>query len=420
MRTYCIILILALLSYFQLQAQDMQLVHKHIDTLASKTMLGRGYINKGEKLAADYIKQYFELYKLQKVKDTYFQDFAFDINTFPGKVKFSTDCQTLQCGTDFILSPDAPSLKGKYKIEHFDSLIFTRGDAMDKFLSSDFRKSALVIEAKHRHKFRTMGGKFTLKMKEFPVIVVLEAKKLTASLASEQNHQLILETLKDSFNLKAKKIKIDIEAKVIKQYPTQNVIGFIKGTQQADSFVVFSAHYDHLGAMGKDVYFPGANDNASGIAMLLSLAKYYSENPQPYSILFIAFGAEEAGLIGSEDYVNNPLVPLKSIKFLMNLDLTGTGDDGATVVNGSIFTKEFEKLQQLNEKGAYLKAINKRGKAANSDHYHFYEKGVKCFFLYTLGGITAYHDVNDTAQKLPLTKFKELYQLLIDFQKSIQ
>ena len=99
----------------------------------------------------------------------------------------------------------------------------------------------------------------------------------------------------------------------------------------------------------------------------------------------------------------------------MNLDLAGTGDDGATVVNGAILNKEFELLEQTNTEGHFLSVINKRGKAKNSDHYYFSEKGVKSFFLYTLGGITAYHDINDMAAKLPLTKFKELYQLMIGF-----
>ncbi len=88
------------------------------------------------------------------------------------------------------------------------------------------------------------------------------------------------------------------------------MIATIKGTAIPDSFLVFSAHYDHLGQMGKDIYFPGANDNASGTSMLLNLAKYYSQNRPKYSVLFIAFGGEEAGLIGSEYYVKNPLVPL--------------------------------------------------------------------------------------------------------------
>ena len=400
---------------FTVSAQDLKLVRKHIDTLASPSMKGRGYIGNGERLAAEYIQSYFNQYHLQNINGTYFQSFSLDINTFPGEVSIKNGKRKLECGADFILSPDAPTVKGKFKLKYLDTLIFKDVAAQKWFLNEDLRKTALAIEPRHKAKFKTLNKQFSDKLNEAPVMVMLQPKKLTASLASEQSQQLIIDVMRDSIDLTARNLKLKIETELVQNYKTQNVVGFIKGTIKPDSFIVVCAHYDHLGMMGKEVYFPGANDNASGIAMLLSLAKYYSENPPRHSVMFIAFGAEEAGLIGSEYYVNHPLVPLSQIKFVMNLDLAGTGDDGATVVNGAILNREFELLQKINEEGNYLKTINKRGKAANSDHYHFTEKGVKSFFLYTLGGITAYHDIYDQPSTLPLTKFSELYQLMVKF-----
>lgn len=397
------------------KAQDMGLVRQHIDTLASPTMKGRGYIGNGDKLAAAYIRSYFKQYHLQSVDTSYYQHFRLDINTFPGEMLVKNGKKTLTCGSDYIVSPEAPSLKGKFKLTTLDTLVFTDTTAQKWFLNADFKKTALALDPKYKNKFKALDKRFSAKLKEAPILVMLQAKKLTASLATHQSSQLVIDVLKDSIHWGAKNLKINIEAKLLPQYQTQNIIGYIKGTEFPDSFIVISAHYDHLGMMGKQVYFPGANDNASGIAMLLSLANYYSNNPPKNSMLFIAFGAEEAGLIGSEYFVNHPLVPLSKLKFVMNLDLAGTGDDGATVVNGAILTKEFELLEQANTEGHLLSIINKRGKAKNSDHYYFSEKGVKSFFLYTLGGITAYHDINDTAAQLPLTKFKELYQLMIAF-----
>ena len=72
--------------------------------------------------------------------------------------------------------------------------------------------------------------------------------------------------------------------------------------------------------------------------MLFELADYYTKNPPDYSIVFMAFAAEEAGLLGSRFYTENPLFPPKNIHFLINLDLIGTGSEGMTVVNGSIFS----------------------------------------------------------------------------------
>jgi len=101
------------------------------------------------------------------------------------------------------------------------------------------------------------------------------------------------------------------------------------------------------------------------------------------------------------------------------MDLLGTGDDGIMVVNATVFKNQFEKLNTINQEKNYVKQIKQRGKAANSDHYWFSEKGVPCFFIYTMGGIQAYHDVYDKPETLPLTKFKELFELLIDFTDSL-
>jgi hypothetical protein len=102
----------------------------------------------------------------------------------------------------------------------------------------------------------------------------------------------------------------------------------------------------------------------------------------------------------------------------LNLDLNGTGDDGIMVVNGKIHEKEFAALQRLNNQKQYFNLVKSRGKAANSDHYPFSEKGIKAFFIYTMGGTTAYHDVNDTAKNLPLTRFPELFRLLLDLSRA--
>jgi hypothetical protein len=217
-----------------------------------------------------------------------------------------------------------------------------------------------------------------------------------------------------------RKITIKTEYKYFPNYHSQNILGYIKGTQYPDSFIVFCAHYDHLGQMGKDIYFPGANDNASGCAMLLNLAKYYSQHPPKYSVAFFAFGGEEVGLLGSKYYVEHPLFPLKQIKFLVNMDIMGTGDEGIKVVNATEHKKEFDELVKINSEKNLLPVVSPRGKAANSDHYFFEEAGVKTFFIYTLGGIKAYHDIYDRPETLPLTKFEEVYKLLLDFTDYLQ
>jgi Zn-dependent M28 family amino/carboxypeptidase len=173
--------------------------------------------------------------------------------------------------------------------------------------------------------------------------------------------------------------------------------------------------------MGADVYFPGANDNASGTAMIIDLARYYSdpENQPDYSIVFMAFGAEEAGLLGSSYYANNPLFPLNNIKFLINLDMVGSGSEGIKIVNGTIFKEEFDRMVKINDEYNFVSSINERGEAANSDHFPFYEIGVPSIFIYTLGDeCKEYHNIYDVSENVPLTEYEDLFRLLTIFIKT--
>lgn len=194
-------------------------------------------------------------------------------------------------------------------------------------------------------------------------------------------------------------------------------MGYVPGTTNADSFIVFTAHYDHLGRMGKEALFAGANDNASGTAMIMDLAQHYvkPENRTGKSILFIAFGAEEAGLVGSKYFSENPELPLEKIRFLLNLDLMGNGDEGVMVVNGTAHEQEFNLLDSINTSQKLLSTVGKRGPAANSDHHWFSQRGVPAFFLYTMGGSKAYHDIYDVAENLPLTEYEDVKRLLMEF-----
>ena len=206
---------------------------------------------------------------------------------------------------------------------------------------------------------------------------------------------------------------------MVEGFKTGNICGIVKGTRKPDSVIMFTAHYDHLGGMGSKTYFPGANDNASGVSLLLSLARYYGQHPQPYSMAFICFSGEEAGLLGSKYFTENPLIPLPGIRFLVNLDLLGTGEEGIMVVNATVYPKEYGVLKKLNDQNHYLVKVASRGKAANSDHYFFTEKGVPAFYIYTMGGIRAYHDVFDISKTLPLNEYNNVFKLLVGFNAAL-
>ena len=363
-------------------AQDISYNRKIVDTLASSNFWGRGYTKDGMQKAANFLAAEFKNIGLKPLgnKD-YFQKFSYSANTFPGDMEVTLNKKKLIPGIDFLVSADSHSNKAKGKLEQKDSVTFI--DAVNN------------------------------------IIVTLQ-KKLTWDAAQKEENYTIIQLDKNRFTEIPSTIKIDIENKFIKKFDAANICAMVAGTQKPDSFIFITAHYDHLGGMGRDIYFPGANDNASGVALLLSLAKYYAEHPQKYSIGFILFAGEEIGLLGSKYYTEHPIVPLKNIRFLTNTDLAGTGEEGITVVNATVFEKEFKLMNKINDNNKYLVSIGARGKAANSDHYWFTESGVPSFFFYTKGGIAAYHDVFDKAATLPLNKQVDLMQLLIKFNEGLQ
>jgi hypothetical protein len=99
--------------------------------------------------------------------------------------------------------------------------------------------------------------------------------------------------------------------------------------------------------------------------------------------------------------------------------LAGTGDEGIKIVNGSVFNDKFDLITSINAQQQLLPKIAIRGEACNSDHCYFYQKGVPCFYIYTLGGIQAYHDIYDKYETLPLTEFVDYCSLMIMFFDSI-
>jgi aminopeptidase YwaD len=155
--------------------------------------------------------------------------------------------------------------------------------------------------------------------------------------------------------------------------------------------------------------------------MLLSMAKYFAQHKDNlrYSVAFIAFSGEEIGLLGSKYYTEHPVFPLTQIKFLVNMDIMGTGDEGITVVNSTIYKTAYNDMLKINDSLHLLKELKPRGPTSNSDQYFFYTKHVPSFFIYTMGGIKAYHDIYDRRETLPLTNFDDVFHLLIHFTDDI-
>ncbi len=381
---------------------------------------GRGYVNEGHLKAANYIKEKFVEYGLKPIQEDYFQPFNISINTFPNDVLISIDNQKLKIGSDFIIDAISGSANGSFTPFVIDS---DKDFFEFEFGPTDRTNKILIIKAPETKDLDTneMYRMWKYKGSQLAPVIWLTNSKFTWTVGKTAIEFPIFEIRDSLFANKitsSSKIDIKVTNEFKENLKTNNVIGKIEGKCKKKTIVI-SAHYDHLGRMGNEAYFPGANDNASGTAMLLYLAKFYSENTPPCNLVFMSFSAEEVGILGSKHYVQNPLFPLKDIKFLINLDILGTGEEGITVVNGAVYEKQFKKLTQLNDKNNYLKKIKVRGKAANSDHYFFSEAGVPSFFIYTMGGVSYYHDIYDKAETLPLNEFDNLAELLKQFIKRL-
>ena len=189
--------------------------------------------------------------------------------------------------------------------------------------------------------------------------------------------------------------------------PANNVLGFLDNN--APYTIVIGAHFDHLG-MGRQgsskapqpegQIHNGADDNASGVAGLLELARYFSQNAvkEPYNFLFIAFGAEELGLQGSRYFVNNPTLPLEKINFMTNMDMIGRYNSGRGVGIGGYGTSDAWP-DVFKDVTGEVKFFTDRAGSGGSDHGSFYAKNIPVLFFHT-GGHDDYHTPTDDADKV--------------------
>lgn len=188
-------------------------------------------------------------------------------------------------------------------------------------------------------------------------------------------------------------------------YRSQNVCGMVRG--RSDSVVVFAAHYDHLGMSG-DTLFPGAHDNASGTAAVLDLARQFAADTPYYTIVFMLFGGEEAGLVGSRFAASHPLFDYSLIRLFCNIDMFCGGDEGLMVVNANdSATRGFvARMESADSADGLPFTVKHRDNAPNSDHYWF-SAFCPAIFIYTLGGpYGGYHSPEDTCEGCGLAHYE--------------
>ncbi|WP_207774404.1 M20/M25/M40 family metallo-hydrolase [Sphingobacterium corticibacter] len=199
-----------------------------------------------------------------------------------------------------------------------------------------------------------------------------------------------------------------------------NIIGFLDNG--AAKTIVIGAHYDHLGhgtiGGSRDTLHigeihNGADDNASGVAGLLELARHYSQNEvkESFNLLFIAFGAEELGLLGSKHFTQNPTIPLNQIHWMLNMDMIGRyqPENGLAIIGHGTSPAFVEIFDGVTSD---IKFYTSKDGNGGSDQTSFYKKDIPVLFFHT-GGHPDYHMASDDADKIDYKALQSIVDLEI-------
>ncbi|MND85695.1 Aminopeptidase YwaD precursor [compost metagenome] len=207
-----------------------------------------------------------------------------------------------------------------------------------------------------------------------------------------------------------------------KTFNGTNIIGVIPGTRVSDKYIVVTAHYDHVGVNNGQIY-NGADDNASGVATMLELAKRLKANPPEHSVLIVALDGEERSLLGAKHFVEAPPVPLSSISMNLNFDMTARADsDGKLWVTGTYQHPYFRPvLERIAPRGTVSLAFGKdtpEDKGADnwveaSDHAAFHRAGLP-FLYFGVNYHDDYHRPTDDFEKVIPATFQSSTELAIE------
>lgn len=352
---------------------DSVYARKVISELSSPRFYGRGYNNKGDSLAAEYLRSEMRKIGLLPLGDDYFQHYT---------------------------------IRGVYSVEGEGGLSLN-GKKMDPF--RDFR----LVNKNIAHGVITNKEN---RMQYVDNVWFFGSEKLhTYSPFSSDtllSHPFCIEVLLDKMPRKIRSINLDYKMVYHSVYSTQNVCGYIPG--QVDSIVVYTAHYDHCGMMGDNLIFPGAHDNASGVAAVLDIARMAIADKPYYTMVFMLFSGEEVGLRGSKYAAQNPLIDFSKVRILCNIDLFCGGSEGMSIVNAldSSTAPMVNRIKSLNDVMDIAPKIVMRKNAPNSDHFPFV-KYCPAIFVFTLGGpYGGYHVPEDICDLCGLENYENYLTLL--------
>ena len=410
-----LLIILFSLAALELNAQDLPHFKRVVKELSSARYQGRGYARGGANKAGKYLEKEF---RKAGVDEVTLQPFTIDINTFPGDMEMWADGKKLRAGVDFSMREYSPGVKGEFTVYHVDTLNFN-GDALLADLAKPENAGCLVccdfwFTYKHREVFSKLQ-----KAGECPNAGLLftwaaPIKFFKAYGEKVVDKPIIWVTPEAIENVKS--VKVNVENEFLNDYELFNVIAKVEGCRH-DSCYVFTAHYDHLGNLGRKVYYPGANDNASGTAAVVTLAEHYARNRPEFDMYFVAFSGEDANLRGSTYFAEHPVVPLSQIKYLFNIDMIGDDNPVLYCEVSDAGMPQYPGFEKVNREQHLFEALNRGALAANSDHYPFAVRGVPCIFLENEEGsaFQHYHTPADNGKTVRWDSYEPVFRLVTNF-----
>ena len=410
-----LLLIVALcVAAVNISAQDLSHYKDIIKELSSKKYQGRGYAEDGANKAGEWIAKEF---KRVGADEVICQPFTLDINTFPGKMEFLVDGKRQVPGEDFTLREFSPGVKGEFKLYYIDMENYTAEKIFEDLASEEYRGAFVVCDFmftfQHGADFRRLQS---AECSNVGFIYTWESPLKFYKAYGEVVREKPIIWVTPDFPQDAKSIKVNIENEFLEDYECFNVIAKVEGKRH-DGCYIFTAHYDHLGKLGKKTYYAGAHDNASGTAAIITLAAYYAKNKPEYDIYFVAFSGEDANLRGSEWFAQHPTVALEDVRYLVNLDMIADNNPALYCEVNTEGERGFALLEDINTTEHYFEKLDRQPLADNSDHYPFAVRGVPTIFFMNEGGdaFKYYHTIYDTFENCIFCSYEPTFRLIVDF-----
>ena len=231
---------------------------------------------------------------------------------------------------------------------------------------------------------------------------------------SLKNLQSIIDSTKlpKSLSLKTKAI-IKVNADYNEKSKTMHVVGLLKGTDEIlkDEYIIVGAHLDHVGMQGDSLYFPGANDNASGTAAVLSLAESLANTKTKRSIIFVLIASEEQGLFGADHFAKNLPIKQEKIVAMLNLDCIAYGDS-IQIGNGKSAPLLWQLTSKIDSENDKM-MVKRTWSGGGADATPFHKNGIPCLYFVTTNSYEHLHKLSDKAETLNYDLYEKISNLAL-------